>query len=115
MRTSCSAARGATSCAELTALGVPAILVPFPQAADDHQTKNAADLVEQGAAILLPQSAMTPATLAAALEKLLTDDDHRARLAAAAKAAGRLSAADVVARAAIAGFRNRVGREEVSA
>ncbi|MDP2345386.1 MAG: undecaprenyldiphospho-muramoylpentapeptide beta-N-acetylglucosaminyltransferase [Deltaproteobacteria bacterium] len=106
---------GATSCAELTALGVPAILVPFPQAADDHQTKNAADLVAQGAAILLPQSAMTPETLAAALEQLLTDDDHRARVADAAKAAGRLGAADVVARAAIAGFRTRVARVEVTA
>ena len=96
---------GATSCAELTALGVPAILVPFPQAADDHQTKNAADLVAQGAAILMPQAEMTPESLAAALEKLLIDDDQRTRLADGAKRAGRLDAAADVARAAIAGFR----------
>ncbi len=95
---------GATSCAELTALGVPAILVPFPQAADDHQTKNAQDLVDQHAAILLPQSQMTPESLAAAIEKLLTDDDTRKKLADGAKQAGRLSAAHDVARAAIAGF-----------
>ena len=100
---------GATSCAELTALGVPAILVPFPQAADDHQTRNAADLVAQNAAILLPQSTMTPETLAAELERLLRDDDERHRLADGARRAGRLQAADDVARAAIAGFRFRVG------
>jgi UDP-N-acetylglucosamine--N-acetylmuramyl-(pentapeptide) pyrophosphoryl-undecaprenol N-acetylglucosamine transferase len=96
---------GATSCAELTALGVPAILVPFPQAADDHQTKNAADLVAQDAAILLPQAELTPASLATALEKLLVDDDERTRLSNGARKAGRLDAASDVAKAAIAGFR----------
>ncbi len=96
---------GATSCAELTALGVPAILVPFPQAADDHQTKNAADLVAQGAAILLPQREMTPQTLATEIERLLRDDDKRRAFSRDARAAGRLQAAHDVARAAIAGFR----------
>lgn len=96
---------GATSCAELTALGVPAILVPFPQAADDHQTKNAADLVAQDAAVLMPQATMTPTVLADAIERLLVDDDHRRRLAAGAKKAGRLDAAHDIARAALAGFR----------
>lgn len=96
---------GATSCAELTALGVPAILVPFPQAADDHQTKNAQDLVDQHAAVLLPQKEMTPESLALAIEKLLTDDDTRSRLSDGAKKAGKLSAAHDVARAAIAGFK----------
>ncbi len=96
---------GATSCAELTALGVPAILVPFPQAADDHQTRNAADLVAQDAAVLLPQAGMTPASLAEVIERLLTDDDHRRRLARGARRAGRLDAAHDIARAAQAGFR----------
>lgn len=98
---------GATSCAELTALGVPAILVPFPQAADDHQTKNAQDLVDQHAAILLPQKEMTPESLAAAIEKLLTDDDHRSKLADGSKKAGKLQAAHDVAAAAIAGFKKQ--------
>lgn len=96
---------GATSCAELTALGVPAILVPFPQAADDHQTQNAQDLVDQHAAVLLPQKDMTPESLALVIEKMLTDDDHRGGLAAGAKKAGRLQAAHDVARAAMAGFK----------
>jgi UDP-N-acetylglucosamine--N-acetylmuramyl-(pentapeptide) pyrophosphoryl-undecaprenol N-acetylglucosamine transferase len=95
---------GATSCAELTALGVPAILVPFPQAADDHQTKNATDLVAQNAAVLLPQTDLSPERLADAIERLLVDDDHRARLVEGARRAGRLDAAGDIARAAITGF-----------
>lgn len=95
---------GATSCSELTALGVPAILVPFPQAADDHQTKNAADLVEAGAALLLPQAEMSPARLADEIEKLLADDDRRQEMSDASKRAGRIDAGEVVARAALAGF-----------
>lgn len=103
---------GATSCAELTALGVPAILVPFPQAADDHQTKNAADLVTQGAAVLLSQKAMTPASLAAEIERLLKNDDTRRNIADSATRAGRLQAAEVIARAAIAGFRAQASHSE---
>jgi UDP-N-acetylglucosamine--N-acetylmuramyl-(pentapeptide) pyrophosphoryl-undecaprenol N-acetylglucosamine transferase len=50
--------------AELAAAGVASILVPFPHAVDDHQTVNARFLASAGAAILLPQSAMTPDRLA---------------------------------------------------
>jgi UDP-N-acetylglucosamine--N-acetylmuramyl-(pentapeptide) pyrophosphoryl-undecaprenol N-acetylglucosamine transferase len=95
---------GATSCAELTALGVAAILVPFPQAADDHQTMNAKDLVDQGAAVLLPQSELTPEHLATTIGALLDDGQRLRALQAASMAAGRLDAAEVVARSAIAGF-----------
>jgi UDP-N-acetylglucosamine--N-acetylmuramyl-(pentapeptide) pyrophosphoryl-undecaprenol N-acetylglucosamine transferase len=95
---------GATSCAELTALGVPAILIPFPQAADDHQTKNAQDLVDAGAAVLLPQSQATPEGLADAIERLLVDDDARGRMSEAARRVGRIDAAERVARAAQGGF-----------
>ena len=95
---------GATSCAEVTALGVAAILVPFPQAADDHQTMNARDLVDQGAAVLMPQTALSPEHLADVIEGLLNDQASLARLRARAKGAGRLDAAAVIADAAIAGF-----------
>jgi UDP-N-acetylglucosamine--N-acetylmuramyl-(pentapeptide) pyrophosphoryl-undecaprenol N-acetylglucosamine transferase len=95
---------GATSCAEVTALGVAAILVPFPQAADDHQTMNARDLVDQGAALLMPQTALSPEHLADVIEGLLNDQASLARLRARAKDAGRLDAAAVIADAAIAGF-----------
>jgi UDP-N-acetylglucosamine--N-acetylmuramyl-(pentapeptide) pyrophosphoryl-undecaprenol N-acetylglucosamine transferase len=95
---------GATSCAEIAALGVPAILVPFPQAADDHQTKNAQDLARVGACVLLPQSEMTPERLADEIERVLANDAVRAGLASAAKAAGRIDAGETVARAAMGGF-----------
>ncbi len=96
---------GATSCAEVTALGVPAILVPFPQAADDHQTMNAQDLVDQHAAVMLKQSDLTPAHLADVLQALLTDGSARAALADGARRAGKLDAAVVVAAAALARFK----------
>ncbi len=95
---------GATSCAEIGALGVPAILVPFPQAADDHQKKNARDLEKAGGCVVLPQAELTPERLADELEKILDDDDRRARLSAGAKAWGRIDAGDVVARGALSGF-----------
>ncbi len=60
---------GALTVAELAAVGIAAILVPFPHATDDHQTGNAKFLADAGAAILLQQHALTPAVLAG----LLTD------------------------------------------
>ena len=50
---------GALTIAELSAAGVPAILVPFPHAVDDHQTANAKFLSQAGGAVLLPQKELT--------------------------------------------------------
>lgn len=58
---------GALTVAELAAAGAPSILVPFPHAVDDHQTTNAAFLADAGAAVLMPQSSLTPEALAEAL------------------------------------------------
>ncbi len=58
---------GALTVAELAAAGAPSILVPFPHAVDDHQTTNAAFLVDAGAAVMMPQSSLTPEALAEAL------------------------------------------------
>ncbi len=62
---------GALTVSELAAAGVPAILVPFPAAVDDHQTRNAQYAVQAGAAKLLPEGDLTPISLAALLRKLL--------------------------------------------
>ena len=78
---------GATTIAELTVCKKPAILVPFPFAADDHQTVNAHALVDAGAALLLPERDLTGATLAAELRGLESD---RARLAKMARESGNL-------------------------
>ena len=58
---------GAMTIAELAAAGVGALLVPFPHAVDDHQTRNAGFLADAGAAVLIPQAELTPARLAAEL------------------------------------------------
>jgi UDP-N-acetylglucosamine--N-acetylmuramyl-(pentapeptide) pyrophosphoryl-undecaprenol N-acetylglucosamine transferase len=82
---------GALTLAELCAAGVASVLVPFPQAVDDHQTRNAEFLVERGAAILQPQAADLADRLATCLLSL---HDERARLAAMAQAARALARAD---------------------
>ena len=88
---------GALTLAELAAVGVPAILVPFPSAVDDHQTVNARVFVAAGAARLLPQSGLTPESLATVLDELagagrpaLQDMAERARSLAQPDAAIRI-------------------------
>lgn len=83
---------GASTLAELTALGVPSLLVPFPQAADDHQTANACDLVEAGAAELAVQARTTPGDLAERIETLLSDEQRLQRMREAALTMGRPNA-----------------------
>ncbi len=60
---------GASTVTEIAAVGAAAMLVPFPSAVDDHQTTNARFLVDAGAAWLLPQAELTPASLAGLLQK----------------------------------------------
>ncbi|WP_238382822.1 undecaprenyldiphospho-muramoylpentapeptide beta-N-acetylglucosaminyltransferase [Cognatilysobacter segetis] len=87
---------GALTLAELCAVGVASVLVPFPQAVDDHQTKNAQFLVERGAARLLPQGAHLAAQLADTLDSLGSRDALRP-MADAARALARPDAAVRVA------------------
>jgi len=83
---------GALTVAELAAAGVPAVLVPFPAAVDDHQTRNAEYVVRAGAAVLLPERELTPVSLAATLRDLL--EAGRPRLAQMAAAARRTAIVD---------------------
>ena len=93
---------GALTLAELCAAGVGSVLVPFPQAVDDHQTRNAEYLVERGAAMLLPQGAGDLAQrLAPVLAQLLGDAGKRLSMANAARAAARPDAAARVADAVL--------------
>jgi UDP-N-acetylglucosamine--N-acetylmuramyl-(pentapeptide) pyrophosphoryl-undecaprenol N-acetylglucosamine transferase len=64
---------GATSLAELAAVGCPALLVPFPHATDDHQTHNAKSLVEAGAAVMVPESELDSDRLVREVAGLLGD------------------------------------------
>lgn len=88
---------GSGSIAELAALGVPAVLVPWAGAAEDHQRANAAIVAEAGAAVVVPDDELTTARLADLLDELLGDDERRARLSAAAIAFARPRAAEAVA------------------
>lgn len=90
---------GATTLAELTAVGLPSLLIPFPQATDDHQTKNARFLEAQGAARVLVQAETSPAQLAAALAELCGDGATLGRMAEASARLGRPEAAAAVAQA----------------
>jgi UDP-N-acetylglucosamine--N-acetylmuramyl-(pentapeptide) pyrophosphoryl-undecaprenol N-acetylglucosamine transferase len=89
---------GATSIAELTVLGIPAVLVPYPHATGDHQTRNAEALARAGGAVAIPDDELDGARLVAAVEPLLTDPERHATVAAAARAFGRPDAATNVAR-----------------
>lgn len=88
---------GATTVAELAAAGVPSVLVPFPHAVDDHQTKNARFLSDAGAAVLVPQSELAPERLAALLAGF--DRARLLEMASRARALGRPDATRSVARA----------------
>jgi UDP-N-acetylglucosamine--N-acetylmuramyl-(pentapeptide) pyrophosphoryl-undecaprenol N-acetylglucosamine transferase len=88
---------GALTVSELAAAGVPAVLVPYPFAVDDHQTRNAAFLAEAGAAVLLRQAELTPTRLGGILAELLGDV---ARLRQMARAARRLACPDAARRVA---------------
>jgi UDP-N-acetylglucosamine--N-acetylmuramyl-(pentapeptide) pyrophosphoryl-undecaprenol N-acetylglucosamine transferase len=88
---------GALTLAELAAAGVGAVLVPFPFAVDDHQTQNAAAMMQAGAALLLPEGEASAERIAATLSDLLGD---RPRLLAMAEAARTLARPDAAARIA---------------
>ena len=75
---------GAMTVAELAAVGVASILVPFPYATDDHQSRNARFLAERGAAVLIPEDRLDAGLLAAALGALHDDRDRVASMSRAA-------------------------------
>ncbi len=87
---------GASTLAELQAIGRPSILVPYPFAADDHQSKNAQALVDAGAAIAIAQGELDPESLAGALEGLLADERARRAMAEAARRRGKPDAAAAI-------------------
>ncbi len=89
---------GASTVAELAAAGKPALLVPFAAAADDHQRRNAEEMVKAGAAQLLDESDLdVPSKLLAALTGLLTNPERLAAMAAAARTQAHPDAAEHIA------------------
>ncbi len=88
---------GGSTIAELTAIGRPSILVPFPHGLAGEQLANAESLAEAGGAFLIPEQAFTPEALSVRLEALLSLPDNLAKTATAARAWGTITAADNLA------------------
>ena len=88
---------GATGLAELTARGVPAILIPYPFAAENHQEFNARSLVDAGAARMILNKDLTAEILSATLDELLSSPEKLKSMAAASLSLGKPNAADEIA------------------
>lgn len=88
---------GGTSLAEISAAGLPSALVPLPIAAEDHQTANARIFERAGAALLVPQTELTPESVAELVRSVLGDDRRRTEMAAASRMLGRPLAAEAAA------------------
>jgi UDP-N-acetylglucosamine--N-acetylmuramyl-(pentapeptide) pyrophosphoryl-undecaprenol N-acetylglucosamine transferase len=88
---------GAVTVSELAAAGVPSVLVPWPGAADDHQTGNARAMEAVGAAVLLPDAQCDGARLVAVAGELLADPDRLTMMSQAARSVARPDAADRLA------------------
>ena len=88
---------GASTVAELTTVGRPAILIPYPSATDDHQTANAREMVKAGGARSIQQPQFTPIELAKQMQKLALDPVALTNAARCARNVGRPAAAERLA------------------
>jgi UDP-N-acetylglucosamine--N-acetylmuramyl-(pentapeptide) pyrophosphoryl-undecaprenol N-acetylglucosamine transferase len=95
--TVCLARAGALTVSELAAAGVPCILVPYPYAADDHQSYNASFLAEAGGAIVIRDSDLNKGTLASVLDPLLADAERLEGMKRALERSARKDAASIIA------------------
>ena len=87
---------GATTVAEVTVAGRPALFIPFPYAADDHQTQNARFLADAGAAEIIPQSELSGSVLAGRLAEWADRPERLERMAARSRSLGRPRAAEAI-------------------
>lgn len=92
---------GASTVAELCAAGKPAVLIPFPQAADDHQRRNAEVMADADAATLLLQPDLTPEKLERALTELLSQPEKLASMGQNARRLAHPDAAERIAALAV--------------
>ncbi|GGD42643.1 UDP-N-acetylglucosamine--N-acetylmuramyl-(pentapeptide) pyrophosphoryl-undecaprenol N-acetylglucosamine transferase [Sinisalibacter lacisalsi] len=87
---------GASSVADISVIGRPSILIPYPYATEDHQTANARGLVEAGAAILLPETKLDAAALSDQIALVLGDPQGAEQMAASALGQGRPDATEAL-------------------
>jgi len=98
---------GASTVAEVAASGKPAIFIPFPRAADDHQKRNAEALEKAGAAVMIDESKLTSEILIEAVTSLLADPDRLHKMAKAARSMSHPDAAQEIAEMAAKLVRQR--------
>ena len=84
---------GATSLAEITAAGKPSVLIPYPYAANDHQTQNAEVMAEAGAAVMIPEGELSAEKLFALVEELFADEARLQEMGTLSARLGRRGAA----------------------
>ena len=92
---------GALTIAEIATAGIGAILVPYPHAVDDHQTRNAAQFVRDGAGLLLPESDLSADSLARELDRILSSTQTLDEMSQAARAQSMANAATKLAAACL--------------
>lgn len=95
---------GATTLAELAVLGKPALLVPYPHAADNHQQKNGEYYVAEGGCLQFIENTLTGAKLAAAITRLIEDPEKRRRMSENMKRLGNPQAAEDIVNACLEGM-----------
>lgn len=93
---------GATSLAEITALGLPSVLIPSPNVTNDHQTKNADSLAKRGAAKLLSESELTVKQLTHDIDTMMSNTELRQEMSAASLEMGIQNAGDLLMDAMLA-------------
>jgi UDP-N-acetylglucosamine--N-acetylmuramyl-(pentapeptide) pyrophosphoryl-undecaprenol N-acetylglucosamine transferase len=98
---------GAASLTELSFFGLPSILIPYPFAAEDHQTCNAKVFSSVGAALLVPEREATGAFLAAEIRRVLEDGQLLFKMTQACRALYKSDAAERVARVLVAATEGR--------
>jgi UDP-N-acetylglucosamine--N-acetylmuramyl-(pentapeptide) pyrophosphoryl-undecaprenol N-acetylglucosamine transferase len=92
---------GAMTLAEIAVCGTPAILIPYPHAADDHQVVNASNLVDRGAASMILDRELTGERLAKEIAHLLSDRQTLSRMSANARTFARPDAAERIAKSLV--------------
>ena len=93
---------GASTISERTARGVPAIIVPSPNVAGDHQTYNARVLADAGGAVMIPENSSSGRLLYNTARAILTDDSRRRAMAQALASLGPVDAAEKIYAAGMA-------------
>lgn len=92
---------GATGLAELTARGIPSIIIPYPHAAENHQEFNARVMEQQGAAVVIRDAELNGAKLITAINELVSDPQRLSKMAKASKEMGCPTAAESIAKMAL--------------